>query len=90
MPTETVSYTHLDVYKRQDWDRERFTMDEGCSKAVKEVFVNLYNKGLIYQGKSCLLYTSLQRLKEQRKIQKINLFKFYRVKDVEMYRRAGG
>ena len=33
-----------------DWDRERFTMDEGCSKAVKEVFVNLYEKGLIYQG----------------------------------------
>ncbi len=33
-----------------DWDRERFTMDEGCSKAVKEVFVNLYNKGLIYKG----------------------------------------
>ena len=32
-----------------DWDRERFTMDEGCSKAVKEKFVNLYNKGLIYQ-----------------------------------------
>ena len=33
-----------------DWSRERFTMDEGCSKAVKEVFVNLYNKGLIYRG----------------------------------------
>ena len=33
-----------------DWDRERFTMDEGCSKAVKEVFVKLYNKGLIYRG----------------------------------------
>lgn len=33
-----------------DWDRERFTMDEGCSHAVNEVFVNLYNKGLIYQG----------------------------------------
>ena len=33
-----------------DWDRERFTMDEGCSKAVKEVFVNLYNKGQIYRG----------------------------------------
>ena len=33
-----------------DWDRERFTMDEGCSEAVKEVFVNLYNKGLIYKG----------------------------------------
>ena len=33
-----------------DWDRERFTMDEGCSNAVKEVFVRLYNKGLIYRG----------------------------------------
>ena len=33
-----------------DWDRERFTMDEGCSKAVKEVFVRLYDKGLIYRG----------------------------------------
>ncbi len=34
-----------------DWSRLRFTMDEGCNKAVKEVFVNLYNKGLIYRGK---------------------------------------
>ena len=33
-----------------DWDRERFTMDEGCSKAVQTVFINLYNKGLIYKG----------------------------------------
>lgn len=33
-----------------DWSRERFTMDEGCSKAVKEVFVSYYNKGLIYRG----------------------------------------
>ena len=33
-----------------DWDRERFTMDEGCSDAVKEVFVRLYEKGLIYRG----------------------------------------
>ena len=33
-----------------DWDRARFTMDEGCSKAVREVFVNLYDKGLIYKG----------------------------------------
>ena len=33
-----------------DWDRERFTMDEGCSKAVREVFVKLYEKGLIYRG----------------------------------------
>ena len=34
-----------------DWERERFTMDEGCSKAVREVFVSLYEKGLIYRGK---------------------------------------
>ena len=34
-----------------DWDRERFTMDEGLSNAVKEVFVRLYEKGLIYRGK---------------------------------------
>ena len=33
-----------------DWQRERFTLDEGCSKAVKEVFVRLYEKGLIYRG----------------------------------------
>ena len=33
-----------------DWDRERFTMDEGCSKAVEEVFIKLYEKGYIYKG----------------------------------------
>ena len=33
-----------------DWDRARFTMDEGCSNAVREVFVSLYEKGLIYKG----------------------------------------
>ena len=33
-----------------DWERERFTLDEGCSKAVNEVFCNLYEKGLIYRG----------------------------------------
>ena len=33
-----------------DWSRERFTMDEGCSRAVREVFVSLYEKGLIYRG----------------------------------------
>ena len=33
-----------------DWDRERFTMDEGCSKAVEEVFLKLYEKGYIYKG----------------------------------------
>ena len=39
--SSTVSYTHLDVYKRQD---------EGCSKAVRETFCELYDKGLIYKG----------------------------------------
>ena len=34
-----------------DWSRERFTMDEGLSNAVTEVFIDLYNKGLIYKGK---------------------------------------
>ena len=33
-----------------DWDRSRFTMDEGCSRAVRETFCELYNKGLIYKG----------------------------------------
>ncbi len=33
-----------------DWERERFTLDEGCSRAVREVFVRLYEKGLIYRG----------------------------------------
>ena len=33
-----------------DWERERFTMDEGCNKAVTEVFINMYDKGLIYKG----------------------------------------
>ena len=33
-----------------DWERKRFTMDEGCSRAVREVFVSLYEKGLIYKG----------------------------------------
>ncbi len=33
-----------------DWDRERFTLDEGCSRAVREVFCKLYEKGLIYRG----------------------------------------
>lgn len=44
----------LDQFKQLgvsfDWSRQRFTLDEGCSKAVREVFVRLYNKGLIYKG----------------------------------------
>ena len=37
-----------------DWDRERFTMDEGCSRAVREVFVSLYEKGLVSQEEAIL------------------------------------
>ena len=39
-----------------DWDRERFTMDDGMSAAVNRVFVNLYNKGLIYRGERMVNY----------------------------------
>ena len=39
-----------------DWERERFTMDEGCSKAVEEVFINLYKKGYIYKGNKIINY----------------------------------
>ena len=41
-----------------DWDRERFTLDEGCNEAVKEVFVNLYEKGLIYRGERIINWCS--------------------------------
>jgi valyl-tRNA synthetase len=34
-----------------DWSRERFTMDEGLSRAVREVFVSLYEQGLLYRGR---------------------------------------
>ncbi len=51
---EEYGRTIVDQLKKMgsscDWDRERFTMDEGCSKAVEEVFINLYNKGYIYKG----------------------------------------
>lgn len=39
-----------------DWERERFTMDEGCSKAVEEVFIRLYEEGLIYKGNRIINY----------------------------------
>lgn len=39
-----------------DWDRQRFTLDEGCSKAVRHVFVKLYEKGLIYRGERMTNY----------------------------------
>ena len=46
----TITSQRRKIGSSSDWDRERFTMDEGCSKAVQTVFINLYNKGLIYKG----------------------------------------
>ena len=46
-----------------DWQRERFTLDEGCNKAVNKVFIDLYNKGLIYRG--AVSYTHLDVYKRQ-------------------------
>ena len=56
--TWKVTHEHHDIIVQQlqrlgsscDWDRERFTLDEGLSRAVREVFVSLYEKGLIYRG----------------------------------------
>ncbi len=44
-----------------DYTRERFTLDEGCSKAVNEVFVRLYNEGLIYQGERIVNYDPVMK-----------------------------
>ena len=44
-----------------DWSRERFTLDEGLSKAVKEVFVDLYKKGLIYRGKRIINWDAISQ-----------------------------
>jgi valyl-tRNA synthetase len=57
--TWKVSGEHHDIIKKQlekigsscDWSRERFTLDEGLSKSVREVFVTLYERGLVYKGK---------------------------------------
>ena len=43
-----------------DYDRERFTLDEGLNKAVRKVFVDLYNKGLIYQGERIINWDPVQ------------------------------
>ena len=48
VPASSSSFTKLG--SSADWDRERFTMDEGCSKAVQTVFIKLYEKGYIYKG----------------------------------------
>ena len=46
-----ISYQLRTLGSSCDWERERFTMDAGCSAAVRKVFVTLYNEGLIYRGK---------------------------------------
>ena len=62
-----------------DWDRLRFTMDEGCSKAVREVFVKLYEKDLIYQGNRIINWctdckTALSDAEVEHEEQKSNLW----------------
>ena len=72
-----------------DWDRERFTMDEGLSRAVKEVFIKLYNDGLIYRGeyivnwcphdKTALADDEVNHIDKKGKIWEIK----YRIKDTD-------
>ncbi|HDR1086174.1 valine--tRNA ligase [Pasteurella multocida] len=64
-----------------DWDRERFTMDEGLSEAVKEVFVRLHEEGLIYRGKRLVnwdpkLHTAISDLEVENKESKGSLWHF--------------
>ncbi|WP_354624815.1 valine--tRNA ligase [Psychromonas sp. MME2] len=64
-----------------DWDRERFTMDEGLSEAVKEVFVDLYNDDLIYRGKRLVnwdpkLHTAISDLEVENKDVKGSMWHF--------------
>lgn len=74
-----------------DWDRERFTMDEGLSRAVKEVFIKLYNDGLIYRGeyivnwcphdKTALADDEVNHIDKKGKIWEIK----YKIKDTDDY-----
>ena len=64
-----------------DWERERFTMDEGLSNAVKEVFVRLHEEGLIYRGKRLVnwdpkLHTAISDLEVENKESKGSLWHF--------------
>ena len=74
-----------------DWDRERFTMDEGCSKAVREVFVSLYEKGLIYQGTRITNWcpdcnTAISDIEVEHETEQGHLWHLrYRVKGTEQY-----
>ncbi len=74
-----------------DWDRLRFTMDEGCSRAVREVFVSLYEKGLIYKGNRIINWcpkcrTALSDAEVEREDQAGNFWHIrYNVKDSDEY-----
>ena len=74
-----------------DWDRERFTMDGGCSKAVKEVFVKYYNKGLIYRGERIINWcpkcrTSLSDAEVTYEVQAGHFWHLrYKIKDSDGY-----
>lgn len=74
-----------------DWDRERFTMDEGCSKAVREVFVSLYEEGLIYQGTRITNWcpqcnTALSDIEVEHENEMGHLYHIrYQVKDTDQY-----
>jgi valyl-tRNA synthetase len=75
-----------------DWSRERFTMDEGLSRAVLKVFVDLYNQGLIYRDKRLVNWdpefqSALSNLEVEMKEEKGNLWHFrYPLKDGQTYR----
>lgn len=74
-----------------DWDRERFTMDDGCSKAVREVFVSLYEKGMIYRGKRMINWcprcsTALSDIEVDHEDAPGNLYHLrYQVEDTDDY-----
>ncbi|MDS1029395.1 valine--tRNA ligase [Bacillota bacterium LX-D] len=74
-----------------DWERERFTMDEGCSKAVREVFVRLYEKGLIYKGSYIInwcpkCHTTISDIEVEHQEQPGNLWHLkYPLKDEDGY-----
>ena len=74
-----------------DWSRERFTMDEGCSKAVKEVFVKYYEKGLIYRGERIINWcphckTSLSDAEVEYEDQAGHFWHLrYKIKDTDEY-----
>jgi len=72
-----------------DWSRERFTLDEGLSNAVKQVFINLYNKGLIYRGERMISWcpycnTSISDIEVEYEEENTHLWHIkYKVKDEE-------